>query len=153
MSFKILLPLCLLLPALPFQAPASAEREAVMATVRQLFDGMRAGDGAAVRSAFHPQAQLVTALSGDGNGTVQIDALEKFVAAVSSPHAEVWDERISNEVVQIDGTLAVVWTDYAFYTGERLSHCGVDAFQLVKVGGTWQIVSIADTRRKEGCGK
>jgi hypothetical protein len=41
--------------------------------------------------------------------------------------------------------------EYAFYVGERLSHCGVDAFQLFKGPDGWRIFEIADTRRSEGC--
>jgi hypothetical protein len=34
--------------------------------------------------------------------------------------------------VQIDDNLAAVWTEYEFYVGKNFSHCGVNAFQLVK---------------------
>ena len=44
-----------------------------------------------------------------------------------------------------------VWAKYAFYAGEQLSHCGVDAFQLVKGAEGGKIFHIADTRRREGC--
>jgi hypothetical protein len=57
----------------------------------------------------------------------------------------------SVEVVHVDGPLAVVWADYSFYAGSKFSHCGVDAFQLARTGTTWQIISIVDTWRKQGC--
>lgn len=137
----------------PSPAPAQStdERAAVLRVVTRLFDGMRAGDSAMVRSVFHPRAQLATAIVRQGNAVVEVDDLDKFVAAVGTPHAEIWDERLSNTSVQVDGTLASVWTDYSFYLGDRFSHCGVDAFQLGKNGGEWQIVALADTRRKHGC--
>jgi hypothetical protein len=34
-----------------------------------------------------------------------------------------------------------------FYRGTTLSHCGVDHFLLVKEGGRWRILEVADTRR------
>jgi type II secretory pathway component PulL len=70
---------------------------------------------------------------------------------VGTPHDQVWDERTRNEVVHQDGTLASVWMDYSFYAGDRFSHCGVDAFLLAREGDDWKIVSLADTRRREGC--
>jgi hypothetical protein len=44
-----------------------------------------------------------------------------------------------------------VWADYKFFRGATLSHCGVDHFLLVKEGGSWKIIELADTRRREGC--
>ncbi|HEU5169012.1 MAG TPA: Rid family hydrolase [Gemmatimonadales bacterium] len=153
MSPRILAFLLLVGPALPRPAlgQASDERAAVLAVVHRLFDAMRAADSAAVRSVFHPSAQLATAIVREGNAIVNIDTLEAFIGAVGSPHAEVWDERLRNEIVQVDGTLATVWAEYSFYAGDRFSHCGVDAFQLAKTGGGWRIVAIADTRRRQGC--
>ena len=132
-------------------ARAQAPDAEVRAVVKKLFDGMRAGDSAVVRSVFHPAARLVTSLTRNGAPIVQIDSLEEFVRAVGTPHTPAWDERLANTTVQIDGTLASVWTDYTFYAGDRLSHCGVDAFQLVKTADGWKIIALADTRRREAC--
>lgn len=129
----------------------SAEGKAALAVVNRLFDAMRAGDSAAARAVFHPKAQFATAAVKDGAPLVNFEQMEPFLRAVGTPHQEVWDERLSNIVVHVDGPLAVVWTDYAFYLGDKFSHCGVDALQLARTGDTWQIVSIIDTRRKQGC--
>jgi len=138
--------------AAPAPAPtAAADRAAVMGVVRALFDAMRAGDSAAVRAQFHPRAQLASAGMRQGAPVFRIDSLESFVRAVGTPHAEVWDEKIRNEVVHVDGPLAVVWVDYAFFAGTKFSHCGVDAFQLARTAGGWRIVALADTRKSEGC--
>jgi hypothetical protein len=133
-------------------APAdTAARTAVLATVRALFDGMRAGDSAAVRAAFHPSAQLITTLVRNGTPEVRIDSLAGMVRAVGTPHPEVWDERLRDTVVHVDGPLAMVWTGYAFYAGPRFSHCGVDAIILGRTAAGWRILSIADTRQRTGC--
>jgi hypothetical protein len=137
-------------PRLQAQAP-DPERDAVMAPVRQLFDGMRKGDSSAVRTAFHPQAFLATAMTRQGAPTLQVDTLDGFVRAVGTPHDEVWDERVHSEKVEIDGPLASVWTEYSFYAGDKFSHCGVDAFQLAKTPDGWRIIVLTDTRRREGC--
>jgi hypothetical protein len=52
---------------------------------------------------------------------------------------------------KIDGELATVWTPYVFYLRGQKDHCGVNAFTLVKLNGTWQIQGIIDTRRTENC--
>jgi len=127
------------------------ERPAVLATIHQLFDGMRNGDSAAVRAAFHPSAYLATALQSPTGPVLRVDTLEAFVQAVGSPHADRWDERLANEEVRIDGPLATVWTEYSFFAGTKFSHCGVDAFQLARTGEGWRIIALTDTRRREGC--
>lgn len=139
--------------ALAAQAPSSgaAEREAVMAPIRRLFDGMRAGDSAMVRSAFVANPLFASAVVRQGTPMLQVDSLDGFVRQIGTPHPEVYDERLRNEVVHVDGPLAVVWAEYAFYIGSRFSHCGVDAFQLVNTPQGWRIFAIADTRRRTGC--
>ena len=128
----------------------SAEAD-VLKTVKQLFDGMRKGDSSIVRAAFHADAALYTTLVRDGKTVVRKDAVEEFVKAVGTPHSEVWDERIWNEKVFIDGPLAFLWMDYAFFLGPKFSHCGVDAFTLAKMPDGWKIIALADTRRQEPC--
>jgi hypothetical protein len=128
----------------------------VMAVVKRLFDGMRAGDSGMVRSVFHPKTRMISASSTPGGETrLNIESsVDDFVKAVGTPHPEKWDERIWNEKVQIDGPLASVWVDYGFFLGARFSHCGIDHFLLVKSGagaGVWSIVELADTRKQEGC--
>ncbi|MEI2720897.1 MAG: hypothetical protein V9E87_12310 [Gemmatimonadales bacterium] len=61
------------------------------------------------------------------------------------------DERIYDPEIRIDGGLATVWTFYAFFVGERLSHCGVDAFQLARTSEGWKIIALADSRQTTGC--
>jgi hypothetical protein len=58
----------------------------------------------------------------------------------------MWDAR-----VKIHGPIAVVWTPYDFYRGGRFSHCGVDAFTLVRVAGGWRIATGTYTVEPAGC--
>jgi hypothetical protein len=122
-------------------------------TIKKLFDGMREGDSAKVHSVFHENVRMFTSYkSKTGENFLKEGKLSGFLQAVGSPHQEIWDEKISNTSIKIDGRLAQVWTDYAFYVDDSFSHCGVDAFQLVKEkDDNWKIISLIDTRRKEGC--
>lgn len=127
------------------------DREAVLAVVRQLFDGMRARDAEAMRALFHPSAQLFSSAVRDGKPIVTVVPIERFISSIGRPGPEANDERTRNEKVEVDGTLASVWTEYGFYRGKTFSHCGVDAFQLAKDAEGWKIISVADTRRTDGC--
>lgn len=133
-------------------AEAAAERE-VMDVVVRLFDGMRKGDSAMVRSTFDQRASMATAMiRRDGTPAYQRDeSINEFVQAVGTPHEETWDEKLWDPKVMVDRNLATVWTRYAFFLGTKFSHCGVDTFTLAKGAEGWKILFIADTRQQQGC--
>jgi hypothetical protein len=138
--------------ALPSIASAqSADEQEVLKPIRRLFDGMRKADTAMVRSAFHPDVSFMSTGARNGETVVRKESLDNFVKVIGTPRPEMLDERVWNEKVLIDGPLASAWMDYALFIGTRFSHCGVDAFQLVKMSDGWKIIAIADTRRTEGC--
>jgi hypothetical protein len=145
----------LLVLAAPAQAqPAadtSAVRDAVLAVVEQLFDGMRAGDSTAVRAVFDEGARMQSISQDEGAPSIRTGSVDRFVEAVGRPHDAVWDERIWDPVVQIDGPMAMAWTPYAFYRGDTLSHCGVNAIHFIRRGDAWRIFYLVDTRQQEGC--
>lgn len=132
------------------QQDMEGDREAVLEVVRRLFDGMRARDSAAVRAVFHAEARLVATGEQDGAPSIRVVPADAFVAAIGSGDEE-WDEPFWDSVVQIEDNLATVWTKYAFYRAGEFSHCGVDTFLLARTEDGWRIVSVADTRQREGC--
>ncbi|PIQ22492.1 MAG: hypothetical protein COW65_02870 [Cytophagales bacterium CG18_big_fil_WC_8_21_14_2_50_42_9] len=128
------------------------DKNAIAATVVKLFAGMRAGDSALVRSVMAPVARFVSVSVGpDGVVKTQETLLSNFLKAIGTPHAEVWDERISNGKAEAEGNLGTYWCQYTFYIGNKFSHCGVDAFQLIRTEKGWKIFQVADTRRKDNC--
>ena len=131
-------------------ALGARERE-VIDVVQRLFDAMRANDSAAARVLFEPGTRLQSVAMRQGALTVSEDSLGMFIRAIGTPRAQVYDERIANERVLIDGPYAVAWVDYTFYLGDQKSHCGIDAFQLVRRPSGWRIFGLTDTRRREGC--
>ena len=144
---------CLLLLALPAGAQpdpsAASAEEAVRATIDALFDGMRAGDSTAVRAVFAEGARLQTAVGPSDSTAVRTTPIRDFVRAVGQPHEQVWDERIWDVEIRVDGPLASAWVPYVFYLGDEQSHCGVNAMQFVRRAEGWKILQITDTRRQE----
>ena len=144
----------LIVPLSPAFAQSEAEREVVMKPVKMLFEGMLNGDSTLARSAFEKKVTSAR-ISTDKEGKPFIrneSSIDGFIKAIGTPHTEKWNEMIWDEKILIDGNLAQVWTNYAFYLGKKFSHCGVDAFHLVKgADGNWRIFHLADTHQKEGC--
>ena len=147
-----------LLAAVPSAAQSSADQSAekagIVAVVERLFATMRVRDTATMRTLFEPGARLVGIRTRAADGapyvqSISVDQWRVFNASDSTRGA--WIERAFNPVVQIDRTLATVWADYDFRFDTRLTNCGTDAVQLLKVGDAWKIVSIADTYRTTNC--
>jgi hypothetical protein len=129
----------------------AADRDAILATVQKVFDAMRTRDTALLSQAFDSTARLV-GVSNRGTPSVSLTSPSQFGAAISrAPAGDVWYERIYDPEVRIDGTVAQVWAYYTFHRNTTFSHCGIDAFMLVKVGSAWRITQLADSRRTEGC--
>ncbi len=132
-------------------AAQTSDRDAVLATVQKVFDAMRTRDTALFSQAFDTSARLV-GVSTRGTPAITLTTPAQFAAAVlRAPAGNVWNERIYDPEVKIDLPVAQVWAYYTFHLNSTFSHCGVDAFMLVKLGGVWKITQIADSRRTEGC--
>jgi hypothetical protein len=126
------------------------ERAAVVAVVQRLWDGMKARDTALVRSLFDTAATLSRVVNRNGVASIQYTPISGFIEALGRSNDE-WNETMYSPEVRIDGPLATLWTEYDFHLGTRFSHCGVDAFQLLKTSAGWKIIAIADTAQREGC--
>jgi hypothetical protein len=128
------------------------DRAAVLTTVQKVFTAMRTRDTALLRQAFDTSARLAGVSTRNGPASVRLTAPMAFGAAIASaPAGDVWNERIWDPEVRIDGDVAQVWAYYTFHRNATFSHCGVDAFMLLKVGGEWKITQLADSRRTTGC--
>lgn len=135
--------------AISYNAQAQYEEDAVKKVIRTMFDGMRAGDSSMVHSVFIDDVRMQTiAPNRQGDMALRDGSLADFLNALGTPHDQVWDERILDYQVKIDGAMAAVWTPYEFYAGEKFSHCGVNSFQLMKGENGWKIIYLVDTRRR-----
>lgn len=150
-ALPLLALLAILAPARPARAQ-NPERAKILTTVQQVFDAMRTRDTALLTLAFDSTARLVGVNSRSGTPAVSLTTPAQFGAAITrAPAGDVWNERIFDPEVRIDGTVAQVWAYYTFHRNATFSHCGVDAFMLVRVGTAWKITQLADSRRTEGC--
>lgn len=126
--------------------PAAAQqpKAAVLAAAQAVFDAMAARDTAALGRALHPAAHLIAAVErGDSVVTSVVDRAQFIARIGSSP--TILLERMWNAEVRISGTIASVWTEYDFHVDGRFSHCGIDAFQLVRTAAGWRVTSIIYT--------
>ena len=130
----------------------SSDKQLILKQIETLFDGMRAGDSSAVSKVFLADATMQS-ISKDREGKTNISSgsLSGFKNAIGTPHDKVWDERVANIQINIDGDMGTAWVPYSFYLGEKFSHCGVNSLQFIKTSAGWKALSIVDTRRRTNC--
>lgn len=143
----------LVAPTVQAQAPPPDPEAQVMQVVNDLFDAMRAADSATVRTLFHPDLEKMASSfqQRDGTPAVRFGGLEGFASSVGGAAPGDFDERLGEAKIVLNDNLATVFTPYAFYLKQQLSHCGVNVFIIARSGDDWKIVGLADTRRLEGC--
>jgi hypothetical protein len=126
--------------------------DGVKQSINTMFDAMRKGDSTLLKSVFAKEMVLQSVSTNkEGKAVISTDSANDFAKAIGTPHASVYDERITYGDIKIDGDLASVWAPYKFYLGDKFSHCGVDVFSLMKTAAGWKIIYIVDTRRKDNC--
>jgi hypothetical protein len=130
--------------------PAAAEQE-VIAVAEALFSAMHTRDTAQIRTLFVPEAQVVPlGVDGPLPAEPQMRSVSEFVTSIGRP-GEPLIERMWEPRVNIDHELASLWAPYDFHIGERFSHCGSNAFHLVRQPGGWRILALAYTVQTTGC--
>ena len=142
----------LFLCALQQQAYCQPTTDSVKAAVNNLFVAMKNSDAALLRTCFADSAVL-QAISRDKEGSLLVrnESVSIFAEGISKAAKGALDERITFDMIKIDGPLASVWTPYSFYYNGNFSHCGVNSFQLVRTKNGWKIQYLIDTRRKTDC--
>lgn len=128
----------------PFEEP--------LEVIHSLFAAFRESDPKAVETCFHPDAQLRSVQNTGPGYKISEVALSQFTASLAGLPKGAADERIGRATVNSDGLLATVWMPYHFYLQGKFSHCGSNAFTLIKtpVKG-WQILAITDSRSSSTC--
>ena len=129
------------------------ESEKVKVALDTFFEGFHKGDTLLMKSVMMDDLLLQTTFTDkEGKNVLVTEKPSKLIDAIASrPIDQKWDERLLAYNIQIDGSMANVWTPYEFWFNGSFSHCGVNNFQLFNDNGKWKIIYLIDTRRNEGC--
>lgn len=119
-------------------SPAPSDREAVLATVQAFFDTMAARDAVGAQRLLMPEGAFHSVRMQDGKWVLRTFTNQSYLKDLPGTKQRV-RERIWSPEVRIRGLIATVWAPYDFWRDGRLSHCGVDAFDLVRTDDGWKI--------------
>lgn len=130
----------------------SGEEADVLATVQGFTDALGAHDSEALARVLLAEGS-VHALSvrpDRPSGALRSRPGSADIASMDNPGPPLL-ERLRDPEVRVAGRVAMVWAPYDFWQDGRWSHCGTDAFTLLKGEGGWVITSISYTVETDGC--
>lgn len=133
-----------------FSLSISAQEKEIKQTISIFFEGLQTADTLKIQSICHKEMKLQSILEKNTIGSLSFETNEEFYKSIASiPKNLKIEERILSYKIQIDGSMAQVWTPYEFYIDGKLSHIGTNSFTLLLENNIWKIVHIIDTRRKK----
>jgi len=132
-----------------FSSATYSQNEEVKQVVVTFFKGFHAKDSIKMKSVCADK-MILQSISESSKGTqLKNDSAQDFFRSIATiPNTILFEEKLLDYSIQVDGAMAHVWTPYEFYVNNKLSHKGVNAFTLFKDNGLWKIVYLIDTRRK-----
>jgi hypothetical protein len=134
---------------LVFTSALYSQNEDVKQVVVTFFKGFHAKDSITMKSVC-TEKMILQSISetSKGNQLKKENPHTFYLSIATIPPTILFEERILNYSIQVDGSMAHVWTPYEFYVNNKFSHKGVNAFTLFKDNDQWKIVYLIDTRRK-----
>jgi hypothetical protein len=123
------------------------ERTAVLRPINNMFDAMREHDAKKFLDQFTQQAILERA---NKINEIEISNLNKFSEFINTTNKHL-DEQTFDIKINISDNLASAWVPFAFYLDGKLSHCGVNSFQLIKQQEQWKVSYLIDNAYSGDC--
>lgn len=139
-----------LVVALTMSLTVTPENDAVVAAVQKFFATMAAKDVEGAAEVLVPDGQFFSVRTIDGRKVVRRSTNREYLERLASTKDD-WMERMWEPEIRIRGDVATVWAPYDFFVNGVFSHCGYDAFQLMKIDGRWMITGGTYTVETTGC--
>lgn len=150
---KVIMRKIVVMIVLLITANAEAQNQEIQNVIETFFEAFHAKDTLRLKT-ICDETMMLQSISENAKGTrLTNEKLQAFFKSIASIPPEVkFQEKILNYSIQIDGSMAHVWTPYEFYVDGKLIHKGVNAVTLFRKDtpetSEWKIVHIIDTRRK-----
>ena len=132
-----------------FSSSLYSQNEEVKDVIVTFFKGFHAKDSTMIKSVCAENMILQSIAESSKGSQIKNQNPQDFYRSIATiPSTMLFEERVLDYSIQVDGSMAHVWTPYEFYVNNEFSHKGVNAFTLFKDNGLWKIVYLIDTRRK-----
>ena len=130
---------------------AADDKKAALKVVDQLFFEMASANPAGIL-ALHTGTGDLAAVQRTPDGKSRYSSLngEKF-SQLFTKKSPLLREEMYDPKVEVSGDWAMVWGRYVFWVDDKISHCGINQFNLVRIDGTWKIANGASTIDRNDC--
>ena len=149
MKFFIAIAITLVLSTIAF-GQAADDKKAVLGVVNELFAQMRAANAAGILATGTAENQLV-GIRKTKEGKTRIDVINAEAFTKFFTKADAVEEVMYAPNVEVSGDWAMVWGRYVFFVGDKVSHCGINQFNLVRTDAGWKIANGASTMNAADC--
>lgn len=126
---------------------AGDEEDRVKEAVRTFFTALAERDTALAKSVMMKEGWFYSVRE---DGSIRAQSHTGFFETLAREQTDFL-ERMWDPTVLVHDRIAVLWTPYDFHRDGRFSHCGIDAFSLIRVGESWKITGTIYTVQHEGC--
>lgn len=127
------------------------DKTAALAVVNQLFSEMAAANPPGIIALHTPEAQLA-AIRKTKDGKMRLDVINREAfSKFFTDKTAVIEERMYEQKVVVDGDWAMVWGRYVFFVGNKISHCGINQFNLARTSEGWRLANGASTIDPGAC--
>jgi hypothetical protein len=137
-------------PPAPASTPSS-EEASVLATMDRYMKAISAKDLKAMAAMQTPEGMTYRARATEGGALDVVARSNAYWVDPSNNDARANRERYWSPTVLIRGGIAVVWAPYEFWIDGKTSHCGIDVFDFVKIGGEWRVANSMWTVEPNAC--
>jgi len=132
-------------------AQRSADEKAAVDVANKMFAEMANHDPAAIAALYLPGSQLAAVIKNkEGKSVTRFFTGEAFSKNFAEKKSEIKEDMYTVEA-KIYGDLAVVFGRYVFFVDNKISHCGVNAFHMVRTDTGWKIANASSTLEPQGC--
>ena len=128
------------------------DKKAVLGVVNQLFTEMAAANPQGIVDLHTGADSQLAAVRKTKDGKVRLDMIGRdgFSKFFTDKTAVIKETMYDPQVI-VDGDWAMVWGRYVFWVSGKVSHCGIDQFNLVRTEAGWKIANGASTIDPGAC--
>lgn len=129
----------------------NADKTAAENVINTMFAEMANHNPEAIKAVYLPEALLVALIKNkEGKTVTRYLSGETFSKGFAVKKNELKEDMYEMKT-EIFGDLALVHGRYVFFVDKKISHCGVNAFHLVRTDAGWKIGGASSTIEPNGC--
>jgi len=139
-------------PASPLPAGHQPDEEtAVLEAMDRYMIAISTNDLEAMATMQTPEGMTYRARATEGGKMDIVAHPNSYWVDPSQDDGRSHRERYWSPTVLLRGGIAVVWAPYEYWIDAKTSHCGVDVFDFVKIGGVWRVANSMWTVEPNAC--